>query len=298
MGTCLNCQYSGDYSLEIDADHVMCRLYGFFATEPTKVECTLVHAQNALISQSRSDLSGYSHAHGWGVATFNGHGPEIERQAWAAYHGEHFARAAAKIYSHTVIAHVRRATIGGAAIENTHPFTDGHWVLAHNGTVPGFDKIRPILCERMGEKHRKQLRGETDSEHVFRYFLSLADMGIIEPESDLSGALEKLADDIVDLAQTHAPGERIGLNLIVSDGKRLAGSRLNRTLYFVGRKGVYDCEICGFPHIHHDPNAEYRATVVASEPVTHEQWTEIPNRSIWEMNMNAEINIRKWIAKN
>jgi len=49
----------------------MCRLYGFYATEPTKVECTLVHAQNALIAQSLSDLSGYDHAHGWGVATFD-----------------------------------------------------------------------------------------------------------------------------------------------------------------------------------------------------------------------------------
>ena len=36
----------------------MCRLYGFRANEPTKVECTLVHAQNALIVQSREDLAG------------------------------------------------------------------------------------------------------------------------------------------------------------------------------------------------------------------------------------------------
>ena len=27
----------------------MCRLYGFRANEETKVECTLVHAQNALL---------------------------------------------------------------------------------------------------------------------------------------------------------------------------------------------------------------------------------------------------------
>ena len=74
----------------------MCRLYGFRANEPTKVECTLVHAQNALMVQSREDLAGKSHANGWGLATYEDHLPHLERQAWAAYHGEHFRRAAAR----------------------------------------------------------------------------------------------------------------------------------------------------------------------------------------------------------
>ena len=276
---------------KIDADHVMCRLYGFFATEPTKVECTLVHAQNALIAQSRSDLSGYDHSHGWGVATFNDDGPEIQRQAWAAYHGEHFARAAAKAYSRRVIAHVRRATVGGAAIENTHPFTDGHWVFAHNGTVPNFDEIRPILLDRMSATHRQAIKGQTDSEHVFHYFLSLQDSGAINPQSDLRGAIGQLVGDITALAERHASGKKLGLNIMLTNGKQFAGSRINRSLYFVDRKGVYDCEICGFPHIHHNPQQEYRATVIASEPVTHEQWVEIPNYSMWEMNKTGGLMI-------
>ena len=122
----------------------MCRLYVFKSSEQTKVECTLVHAQNALMAQSRQDLSGYSHSHGWGVATYDGEQPHVEKQAWAAYHGEHFARAAARIYADTVIAHVRRATVGGAALENTHPFVSGRWTFVHNGTVPHFAEIRPF----------------------------------------------------------------------------------------------------------------------------------------------------------
>jgi predicted glutamine amidotransferase len=55
----------------------MCRLYGFRATEPTKVECTLVHAQNALMVQSRRDR----HGHGWGIATYEDHRPRVERHA-------------------------------------------------------------------------------------------------------------------------------------------------------------------------------------------------------------------------
>jgi predicted glutamine amidotransferase len=53
----------------------MCRLYGFRANEPTKVECTLVYAQNALMVQSREDLTGRGNAHGWGIATYEDHCP-------------------------------------------------------------------------------------------------------------------------------------------------------------------------------------------------------------------------------
>jgi predicted glutamine amidotransferase len=56
---------------------------------------------------------------------------------------------------------------------------------------------------------------------------------------------------------------------------------LGRTLYYLERNGVYDCEICGFPHIHHDPSRAYRAVVVASEPITHEPWQEVPEGSLY-----------------
>jgi glutamine amidotransferase len=64
----------------------------------------------------------------------------------------------------------------------------------------------------------------------------------------------------------------IGLNVIMTDGVTLIGTRWGRSLYYTERDGVYDCEICGFPHVHQDANRSYRALVVASEPITHETW--------------------------
>src|SRR5919108_629070 len=46
----------------------MCRLYALRANEPTRVECSLVRAQNALMAQSRGDREGLIHGDGWGVA--------------------------------------------------------------------------------------------------------------------------------------------------------------------------------------------------------------------------------------
>ncbi|MEM8752717.1 MAG: class II glutamine amidotransferase, partial [Pseudomonadota bacterium] len=105
----------------------MCRLYALHATETTKVECGLVRAQNALMVQSQGDAEGLVHGHGWGVADYPDGAPVIERQTWAAWKGERFAKAAARTYARTVVAHVRKATVGPAHIDNTHPFVFGRY---------------------------------------------------------------------------------------------------------------------------------------------------------------------------
>ncbi len=268
----------------------MCRLYAFRSNEPTKVECTLVHAQNALMAQSREDLKGYSHSHGWGVAAYEDHTPDVERQAWAAYHGEHFRRAAARIYATAVLAHVRRATVGEPALENTHPFVDGRWSFVHNGTLPAFDVVRPQLLARMSRRHRAAIAGTTDSEHVFRLLMTRLDA---RPGRPLVDALRETACEVVDLCRIAAPDRRIGLNVMVTDGEQLAGTRLGRTLQHTRREGVLDCEICGFPHVHHHPGAAYRAVIIASEPITHEAWRELPDGAIYRLTERFELDIDK-----
>jgi glutamine amidotransferase len=259
----------------------MCRLYGFRANEPTKVECTLVYAQNALMVQSREDVSGRGNAHGWGIATYEDHCPHVERQAWAAYQGEHFRRAAARIFSQQVLAHVRRATVGAPRIENTHPFVDGPWAFIHNGTVPGFDRLRPRLLQQLSQERRDAIRGDTDSEHVFHYLRSLQAR---TPDRPLLDVLRQGLRQITEWCHEIEPTAPIGLNVILTDGEQMVGSRMGRTLFFIEREGVHDCEICGFPHIHHDTDRLYRAVVVASEPISHESWREIPECSVYQVN--------------
>ena len=259
----------------------MCRLYGFRGSEPTKVECTLVYAQNALMVQSREDLTGRGHTHGWGVATYEDHSLHVERQAWAAYHGEHFRQAAARIFSRQVLAHVRRATVGPPRIENTHPFVDGPWAFVHNGTIPGFARLRPRLLALLPQERREAIRGDTDSEHLFHYLRTLQAR---EPDRSLLEVLRHGLRQIVEWCREISPTAGIGLNVILTDGEQMVGSRLGRTLYYVEREGVHDCEICGFPHIHHDARRHYRAVVVASEPISHEDWREVPERSVYRVS--------------
>ena len=266
----------------------MCRLYGFRATELTKIECTLVHAQNALIIQSDKDRSGTSHLNGWGMAIYRNQKLYIERQARAAIEDEGFRRAAARAYSDTVLAHVRRATVGRVALENTHPFYHGPWAFVHNGTLPDFNDLRPKLLATMTPGHQAAIQGETDSEHIFHMILSLQEA---LPAQSLLETLRLSLGQIVAWCQEIDPAARIGLNVLLTDGTRLVGSRWGRTLYYVERSGVHDCEICGFPHIRHDSRHSYRAVVIASEPISHEPWREVPERSAFTVSPEMALQI-------
>ena len=265
----------------------MCRLYGLSATEPTKVECSLVHAQNALMAQSREDTAGLTHGHGWGVATYPDGLPNVERQTWAAYHGEHFRKTAARVYSRTVIAHVRRATVGPPRLENTHPFSHGRWVFAHNGTVPNFDRVREPMLDAMDFLHRTEIRGSTDSEHIFRYLLSLWEL---DPARPLLEILRLGLEQIVSWSREVDPDAPASLNVLWSDGEHLAGSRLGRTLWYLERDGLVTCEICGTPHVHHDPHRDYRAVEIASEPVTQESWLRVPNGVVFNVDPDMYLH--------
>jgi predicted glutamine amidotransferase len=266
----------------------MCRLYGLHANEPTKIECSLVHAQNALMEQSRKDMEGFSNAHGWGLAAQSDGVPFVEKQAWAAYHGEHFKKTAARVYSKTVIAHVRRATVGPPAVENTHPFIHGIWMFAHNGTVPNFDKVRERLIERLDPLHRNEIHGSTDSEHIFRYLMTLWEH---DPGRPLLETLRLGLERVIDWCLEIDPNRRISLNVLWTDGERMVGSRLNRTLWYLERDGVALCEVCGKSHVHHSPEQHYRAVEIASEPITHEHWLQIPNGILFSVDPDFCLNI-------
>lgn len=259
----------------------MCRLYAMSANEPTRVECSLVHAQNALMQQSQLDAEGMVHGHGWGVADYRDGLPLIEKQTWAAFHGEHFKKTAARVYAHTVIAHVRRATVGGTAIENTHPFHHGKWIFAHNGTIPNFLEVRDRMLPEINPLLRNAIKGSTDSEHVFHYLLSLR---MRHPRTSLRELVAFGLNRVRGWCHDVDPKARIGLNIVLTDGTQMVGSRLGRTLWHLRREQTYTCAICGRSHTHHDAATDYRAVEIASEPITDEAWEQLPDDVIYSVD--------------
>lgn len=276
----------------------MCRLYGFRATEPTKVECTLVRAQNALLFQSRADRRGKQHADGWGIACYEDGEPDVWRRRTAAFETPHFSTTAERIYSRTVVAHVRRATVARASDANTHPFVHGPWTFAHNGTVRPFERVGPILQRETHPELQAHRLGSTDSEQAFYWLLTrLADAGQSPHErcvdlNRLAEVLESSVHDLATLCDREGADRPAELNFVLSDGQILVATRWHNSLAWVSRDGVHDCEICGIPHIRHDPSVSYRAVVLASEPITHETWLDVPDGAVVVVDRDARATVR------
>lgn len=276
----------------------MCRLYGFRANELTKVECTLVHAQNALLSQSRADLRGTSHPDGWGIGYYENATPKLERRDSAAYVDLHFSFTAERLYAKTVLAHVRRATVGGVALANTHPFVHGRWAFAHNGTVRAFNLVAPELERETTPRLLEQRRGSTDSELVFYWLLSRMEaagqdfhsIGTPTPLMAVVGKAIHMLEDRCNAAGAEKPAN---LNLVITNGRVLVAARWRNSLHWVVRHGVRDCEICGIPHIRHETGADYRAVVVASEPISSEDWQELPEGTIIGVDADVQATTQR-----
>jgi glutamine amidotransferase len=274
----------------------LCRFYALRATAPTAAHCCLVEAPNSLLTQSRHDLRGFEHADGWGNAAHGGAGGEaaqdaagwaVERHADPAHGGVRFRAAAARTCATTVMAHVRRATVGEVAIENTHPFRHGGWTFLHNGTVPYFAEIQDELLAELPAAHRAGIAGRTDSEHLFHFILASHEQ---TPERPLLLTLQQALERVIHWCRARGQEPHLGLNVLLSDGTQMVGSRWQRTLHWLERAGRAVCPVCGRPDAA-DATDDYRALLIASEPITHETWPEMPERSVFEVTTDLRLRL-------
>lgn len=151
------------------------------------------------------------HADGWGLAYFLGAQAKITKQAVAAFNSPQAAALVKNAQaSHTVMAHIRKATIGSVALKNTHPFVRSlwgqEWVFAHNGDLKHY---RPRLTWPF------MALGDTDSEHAFCDLLNhlWLRFGTVMPKVNV------LADAIKAWADAVAPFGT--LNFMLSNGSHL-----------------------------------------------------------------------------
>jgi glutamine amidotransferase len=195
--------------------------------------------------------------------------------------------------------------VGDPDHANTHPFRHGPALLVHNGHVPAFDRVRPRLLDRLDEERRRSVRGTTDSEHVLALLLQLRDEAPDAPLHDVTREAVHLVQDWVGYEDEGATVRAtdadfsslahdeletvLGLNLLWTDGDTLGGSRLNRTLWARRRDRVHTCSICGHAHADPPPDADYRAVTLASERLTDEDWTEVPNGSVFHVDETGSL---------
>jgi predicted glutamine amidotransferase len=140
----------------------MCRLLGFVSTAPVTLTGLLGEQDLAEFTEMSRE-----HGDGWGMAWAADGGVSVIKAPDAAVASNDFSHGARVHRGDLGMVHLRRATAGlEVSQENTHPFSDGRYAFAHNGSV------RPpaSLDSEIPDGMRGLRQGETDSE---RYFLAV-----------------------------------------------------------------------------------------------------------------------------
>jgi glutamine amidotransferase len=205
------------------------------------------------------------HKDGWGVVLFDDACAAHHRDICAAHESEKFQALTRNVRSRNLLAHIREASVGGAADKNTHPFSAGRWVFCHNGTVRGFDQHPHLLEDRIDAKWKPHIRGDTDSERLFYAFLT--NLGDATDLASVSSALMKTVREIAGL-YNGLHEKPTALNLFVTDGQLTAVTRHGKSLWRVEKPGLH---------------------MIASEPVVDgEPWSEIPEDHLFTLDERLE----------
>jgi predicted glutamine amidotransferase len=228
----------------------MCQLLGMNANTPTDV----------MFSFAGLATRALEHKDGFGIAFFEDRG----LRHFIDHHGARSSPVAElvkhyPIKSRNVIAHIRKATQGVVALENTHPFVrelwGRYWVFAHNGDLKDFTPrlhgaFRPV--------------GGTDSELAFCWLMQeLAKAHASVP------SVEELTLTLGELLPW--PASHGTFNVLLSNGQALWAHGSTR-LYSVQRQHPFGAATLADEDLSVDfaplttPND--RVVIVATEPLT------------------------------
>ncbi|WP_156690385.1 ergothioneine biosynthesis protein EgtC [Mycobacterium sp. Marseille-P9652] len=188
----------------------MCRHLGWLGAA-VPVSSLILDPPYGLRLQSyapRRQKHGLLNADGWGVGFFDGGTPRRWRSPAPLWGDVSFDSVAPALRSHCVVAAVRSATVGmPIEASATAPFTDGRWLLSHNGIVDRAVLPRTAAAE------------------------SVCDSAILAAAIFERG-LDALGDTIVGVGSAD-PNAR--LNILAADGSRLLATVWGDTLSVLRR---------------------------------------------------------------
>jgi glutamine amidotransferase len=225
----------------------MCRHLAWLGA-PRSVASLVLDPPCGLLRQSyapRRQSRGLLNADGWGVGFFAAErtGPVRWRSARPLWGDASFASVAPVLRSGAVLAAVRSATVGMPPDETAAaPFTDGRWLLSHNGRVS-----RDVLPVRASAE--SMCDSALLAAHLFEDVLATTTTAADAAESVVK-AVRRVADAVTDAS----------LNLLLTDGRSIVAISWGDGLsYLVEPDGV----------------------AVASEPWDDDpRWVDVPDRHL------------------
>jgi predicted glutamine amidotransferase len=207
-----------------------------------------------------------------------------------------------KLDSEAVLVHARRAQVGKAKDENTQPFRFRRWLFAHDGTIEGFERIRPKLVAGLPDFLRRNLAGETDSEHAFLWFLKLLkDEGRIDHlDLDANAAGRALARTVKQIeAWCREVGEQrpSRLTFVATNGRIMAATRRGGPLHYALLEGIVPCALhdISVSSPESDPNVRphrmVKAVAFATRLGQQSGFIEVPEGSVAAVSRSLQVAV-------
>jgi len=280
----------------------MCRLMAYKGT-PIVIDDLLYKPKNSLITQSinakeiEEPLNGDGFGIGWYAPEINNE-PVTFVSVNPAWNNRNLRNLAPKIKTNCLLAHVRAATVGDVSESNCHPFQYKDFLMAHNGGVEEFGKIKRHLREPLSNELYNWIKGQTDSEHLFAYLLNhlFNNHKTVTPEAVVD-SFERMFRDVKKLMVQYDIKEEAYMNMAFTNGEFVVASRYVSdpkqealTLYhsegsrFVVENGVTRLVA---------PKDDDGAVLVVSEKLSDDKdWTMIPANHFVIVEETLNVRVR------
>lgn len=285
----------------------MCRAL-LYLGQPVLLDNLLYQPDSALIRQSyMPKMLHMLNLAGFGLRAWDPESADPER-AFSYYSqslpvfDRNLQNLAQKIRPSCVLAHVRGvaySTRVEISLQNVHPF---HFqgvplVLAHNGDLAEFARMKPLLLPHIKPEFLSQIHGTTDSEWIYALLLSqLKEVKKELKQDQIFAAIQETLDIIREARARLGIAVSSSVNLFVANGRQLAAVRYCFDFGCYRTEGpskVHEANLSflslwytlGRDYALHE--GEWRMTggaanadsiIVASEPLTKDtsNWVELP----------------------
>src|SRR5437764_2928928 len=217
----------------------MCRVLAYVG-EPLPVQNLLFDTDNSLVRQSYSpqmmntflNLAGFG-LKAWDPTSLLPEDPFTYRSTTLPSLDRNLRFISSKLASTCLVAHVRGVTYSGEAVvadTNLHPFhfAGARVVLAHNGHLRQFARMRYSLVEHVRPELAQHIEGTTDSEWIYALILSRLDDPFGTPEThELADATASALRILRTVRASHGIGTSSPVNLFLSTGRSLVATRFS-----------------------------------------------------------------------
>ncbi len=207
-----------------------------------------------------------------------------------------------KIDSEALLVHARRATVGKAKDENTQPFRFRRWLFAHDGTIEGFDRVRPKLIGALPDFLRRNLQGDTDSEHAFLWFLKMlkdeARIDDLDLDAQVAGrALARTVKQIEAWCREVGEQRPSRLTFVATNGRIMAATRRGGPLHYALLEGIVPCPLHGIevstpesePAVR--PHRRAKAVAFATRLAQPSGFIEVPEGSTVSVSRSLQVTV-------